>query len=201
MAAPAIGIDFGTTNSSVAVLLIGKLEVIANVKNNRTTPSCVAFTDKNRLVGEAAKDQANENLTNTIFNVQRLIGRKFDDPAIQRDMKHWPFTVRDVDTEPVIEVQDRFATSKSSAEQISAMILCEMKKTAEKCLGQTVTNAVITVPNMFNRIQRQTIMNAAKKAELKVLRIISATSASAIAYGFDKKNAIDHDALIFDLGK
>ncbi|EZG56730.1 heat shock protein 70 [Gregarina niphandrodes] len=198
----AVGIDLGTTYSCVAVVRPEGVEIIANDQGNRTTPSYVAFTDSERLIGDAAKNQVAKNPANTVFDAKRLIGRKFQDDAVQSDMKHWPFKVKpDPTGKPVIEVQYQGATKTFHAEEISAMVLIKMKETAEAYLGTKVTQAVITVPAYFNDSQRQATKDAGAIAGLQVLRIINEPTAAAIAYGLDKKaDAGEKNVLIFDLG-
>ena len=198
----AIGIDLGTTYSCVGVFQHGKVEVLANDQGNRTTPSYVAFTDTERLIGDAAKNQVAMNPVNTVFDAKRLIGRKFEDETVQRDMKLWPFkVVKDSSGKPKLEVEFKCETKNFTPEEISSMVLTKMKETAEAHLGHTVRDAVVTVPAYFNDAQRQATKDAGVIAGLNVLRIINEPTAAAIAYGLDKKKGQkESNVLIFDLG-
>ncbi|KAM4702117.1 heat shock 70 kDa protein [Discoglossus pictus] len=196
----AIGIDLGTTYSCVGVFQHGKVEIIANDQGNRTTPSYVAFTDTERLIGDAAKNQVALNPQNTVFDAKRLIGRKFEDHVVQSDMKHWPFRVVSDGGKPKVKVDYKGEEKTFFPEEISSMVLLKMKETAEAYLGQPVTNAVITVPAYFNDSQRQATKDAGVIAGLNVLRIINEPTAAAIAYGMDKGSRGERNVLIFDLG-
>lgn len=196
----AVGIDLGTTYSCVGVFQNDRVEIIANDQGNRTTPSYVAFTDSERLIGDAAKNQVAMNPYNTVFDAKRLIGRRFADAEVQSDMKHWPFKVIDRAGKPVIEVEYKGEAKQFTPEEISSMVLIKMKETAEAYLGGKVNNAVITVPAYFNDSQRQATKDAGTISGLNVMRIINEPTAAAIAYGLDKKGTGEHNVLIFDLG-
>ena len=198
--APAIGIDLGTTYSCVGVFQHGKVEIIANDQGNRTTPSYVAFTDTERLIGDAAKNQVAMNPTNSVFDAKRLIGRKFDDTSVQSDMKHWPFTVINDGGKPKIRVEYKNEVKTFFPEEISSMVLLKMKETAEAYLGKSINDAVVTVPAYFNDSQRQATKDAGTISGMNILRIINEPTAAAIAYGLDKKVGGERNVLIFDLG-
>merc|ERR1712142_348807 len=162
--------------------------------------SYVAFTDTERLIGDPAKNQVAINPTNTIFDAKRLIGRKFDDPTVQADMKHWPFTVVDEGSRPKLEVEYKNETKRFTPEEVSSMVLTKMKETAEAYLGSEIKDAVVTVPAYFNDSRRQATKDAGTISGLNVLRIINEPTAAAIAYGLDKKADGERNILIFDLG-
>jgi len=194
----AIGIDLGTTYSCVGYWKDERVEIIANDQGNRTTPSYVAFTDSERLIGDAAKNQAAMNPYNTVFDAKRLIGRKFNDPAVQADAKLWPFKLVAKGDKPVIQVDYKGEQKIFMPEEISSMVLIKMKEIAESYLGVAVPNAVVTVPAYFNDSQRQATKDAVAIAGLNVLRIINEPTAAAIAYGLDKQDG-ERNVLIFDL--
>jgi heat shock protein 1/8 len=201
----AIGIDLGTTFSCVGVWQNGRVEIIANDQGNRTTPSYVAFTAEERLIGDAAKGQAAANPSNTVFDAKRLIGRKFQDPVVQAEKKLWPFKVVEGDGgKPKIEVEWKGQKQSFLPEEISAAVLVKMKQTAEAYLGHPVKDAVITVPAYFNDSQRQATKDAGAIAGLNVLRIINEPTAAAIAYGLDRVGTAaaqgEKNVLIFDCG-
>jgi len=196
-----IGIDLGTTFSCVGVWQNDSVTIIENSEGKRTTPSFVAFTDAERLVGEAAKNQASRNPANTVYDAKRLIGRKIQDPAVQQDMRNWPFKiVRGKGDKPMIEVTHQGEVKRFHPEEISAMVLQKMKETAEAHLGQKVTDAVITVPAYFNDSQRQATKDAGAICGLNVLRIINEPTAAALAYGLDSKERGSKTVLVYDLG-
>jgi len=196
----AIGIDLGTTYSCVGYWVNDRVEIIANDQGNRTTPSYVAFTEGERLIGDAAKNQSAMNPTNTVFDAKRLIGRRFDDADVKKDMKHWPFTVIDRDGSPFIQVQYQGEEKQFSPQEISSMVLSKMKEISEAKIGKQVKKAVVTVPAYFNDSQRLATKDAGAIAGLEVLRIINEPTAAAIAYGLDEKTTDSRNVLIFDLG-
>lgn len=198
--APAVGIDLGTTYSCVGVFRDDRIEIIANDQGNRTTPSFVAFTDTERLIGDAAKNQVAMNPHNTVFDAKRLIGRRYGDAEVQADMKHWPFKIVEKAGKPNIKVEFKGEEKEFTPEEISSMILVKMRETAEAYLGGTVNNAVVTVPAYFSDSQRQATKDSGLIAGLNVLRIINEPTAAAIAYGLDKKTDGERNVLIFDLG-
>ncbi|BFU26137.1 heat shock protein 70 family [Entamoeba histolytica] len=196
-----IGIDLGTTYSCVGIWQNDRVEIIANDQGNRTTPSYVAFTDTERLIGDAAKNQIGMNVKNTVFDAKRMIGRRFSDPTIQNDMKHWSFeVVDDGHDKPLIEVEYKGEVKRFTPEEISSMVLSKMKETAETFVGKEIKNAVITCPAYFNDSQRQATKDAGTIAGMNVMRIINEPTAAAIAYGLDKKSSGEKKVLIFDLG-
>ncbi|KAF7888730.1 uncharacterized protein EAF02_003271 [Botrytis sinoallii] len=197
----AIGIDLGTTYSCVAVYEGTNVEIIANEQGSFTTPSFVSFTDKERLIGESAKNNAAMNPKNTIFDIKRLIGRRFDDPHTTKDIQSWPFTVVDKDGSPFVQVEYLGEEKTFSPQEISSMVLTKMKEIAEVKLGKKVEKAVITVPAYFNDNQRQATKDAGAIAGLNVLRIINEPTAAAIAYGLGAgKSNKERNVLIYDLG-
>jgi len=204
MATRAIGIDLGTTYSCVGVWQNDRVEIIPNDQGNRTTPSYVAFTDTERLVGDAAKNQVAMNPSNSVFDAKRLIGRKFSDPAIQHDISHWPFKViSGAGDKPMIKINFKGEEKTFAPEEISSMVLAKMAEIASTYMGAPAKKAVITVPAYFNDSQRQATKDAGVIAGLDVMRIINEPTAAAIAYGLDKKSKGEHherNVLIFDLG-
>merc|ERR1712176_988276 len=200
MGGTTIGIDLGTTYSCVGVFKNGRVEIIANDQGNRITPSYVAFLDNSeRLVGDAAKNQATINPENTVFDVKRLIGRKFSDKSVQADKKLVPYEIVSDKDKPMIQVTVGGKKSKYAPEEVSAMILAKMKSTAETFLGKDIKNAVVTVPAYFNDAQRQATKDAGTISGMKVERIINEPTAAAIAYGMDKTGG-ESNVLVFDLG-
>lgn len=202
---PAIGIDLGTTYSCVGVYRDGEVQIVANDMGNRTTPSYVAWTDDERLIGDAAKNQVANNATNTVFDAKRLIGRKMTDPLVVEDMKLWPFKVvgdGTDDDKPLIQVTVKGETKLFQPEEISSIVLIKMKTTAEAFLGKRVKEAVITVPAYFSDSQRQATKDAGEIAGMKVLRIVNEPTAAAIAYGLDAgaEKGSETNILIFDMG-
>ncbi|KAA0194427.1 hypothetical protein HAZT_HAZT008187 [Hyalella azteca] len=198
---PAIGIDLGTTNSCVAVVRNGRVEVIANDMGLRITPSCVAFTDEERLIGVAAKAQAVHNATNTIFDAKRLMGRKYDDGIVQKCIELWPFNVVESSSgDPRFRVEYKNETKDLSPEEISAMILGKMKTVAETYIGSPVKDAVVTVPAYFNDSQRQATMDAGKIAGLNIVSLLNEPTAAAIACGFNQKKNTKQNVMVFNFG-
>eukprot|EP01122_Echinamoeba_exundans_P006866 TRINITY_DN1_c0_g6_i1.p1 TRINITY_DN1_c0_g6~~TRINITY_DN1_c0_g6_i1.p1 ORF type:complete len:669 (-),score=258.74 TRINITY_DN1_c0_g6_i1:147-2153(-) len=198
---PCVGIDLGTTYSCVGIYQNDRVEIIANEQGNRTTPSYVAFTDAERLIGDAAKNQSAANPENTVFDAKRLIGRRFSDPEIKKDMEHWPFKVVPKEGDkPYIRVNYKGEQKDFAPEEISAMVLQKMKDIAEAYLGQNVSDAVITVPAYFNDSQRQATKDAGSISGLKVHRIINEPTAAALAYGLQTAKSGEHNVLVFDLG-
>ena len=195
---PVIGIDLGTTYSCVGIYKNGRVEIIPNDQGNRITPSYVAFTEDERLIGEAAKTQATINPSQTLFDVKRLIGRKYDEKSVQSDKKLLPFDIVNKGGKPMISVKVKGETKQLMPEEVSSMVLTKMKETAENYLGKEVKHAVITVPAYFNDAQRQATKDAGTIAGLEVLRIINEPTAAAIAYGLDKKT--EKNILVYDLG-
>ncbi|OJK02331.1 Hsp70 family ATPase KAR2 [Aspergillus aculeatinus CBS 121060] len=194
-----IGIDLGTTYSCVGVMQNGKVEILANDQGNRITPSYVAFTDEERLVGDAAKNQYAANPRRTIFDIKRLIGRKFDDTDVQKDAKNFPYKVVNKDGKPVVKVEVNQTPKILTPEEVSAMVLGKMKEIAEGYLGKKVTHAVVTVPAYFNDAQRQATKDAGVIAGLNVLRVVNEPTAAAIAYGLDKTDG-ERQVIVYDLG-
>merc|ERR1719181_1240985 len=195
---PVIGIDLGTTYSCVGIYKNGRVEIIPNDQGNRITPSYVAFTEDERLIGEAAKNQATINPTQTLFDVKRLIGRRYNDKTVQSDKKLLPFDIVEKQGKPMISVKVKGEKKQLAPEEVSSMVLTKMKETAEAYLGKSVGHAVITVPAYFNDQQRQSTKDAGSIAGLEVLRIINEPTAAAIAYGLDKQ--AEKNILVYDLG-
>ncbi|QPG75450.1 hypothetical protein FOA43_002805 [Brettanomyces nanus] len=194
-----IGIDLGTTYSCVGVMKAGRVEILANDQGNRITPSYVAFTEEERLVGDAAKNQASSNTNNTVYDIKRLMGRRFDEKVTQKEIRHMPYKVINQKGRPVVEVTVSNETKQYTPEQISALILGKMKRISEDYLGKKVTHAVVTVPAYFNDAQRQATKDAGIIAGLNVLRIVNEPTAAAIAYGLDKGDE-EKQIIVYDLG-
>merc|ERR1719182_589566 len=195
---PVIGIDLGTTYSCVGIYKNGRVEIIPNDQGNRITPSYVAFTEDERLIGEAAKNQATINPSQTLFDVKRLIGRKYNEKSVQSDKKLLPFDLVDKGGKPMISVKVKGEKKMLAPEEVSSMVLTKMKEIAEAYLGKEVKHAVITVPAYFNDAQRQATKDAGTISGMEVLRIINEPTAAAIAYGLDKKT--EKNILVYDLG-
>merc|ERR1719499_1017042 len=195
---PVIGIDLGTTYSCVGIYKNGRVEIIPNDQGNRITPSYVSFAGDERLIGEAAKNQATVNPSQTLFDVKRLIGRRFKDSTVQKDIKLLPFKITDKSGKPMIAVQVKGEEKVMAPEEVSSMVLTKMKETAENYLGKEVKHAVVTVPAYFNDAQRQSTKDAGTISGLNVMRIINEPTAAAIAYGLDKKT--EKNILVYDLG-
>ena len=196
----AIGIDLGTTYSCVGVWQNDHVEIIANDQGNRTMPSYVSFTTEERLIGEPAKSNAANNTKNTVFDSKRLIGKSYNDEKMASIMKHLSYNIINKDNKPFIEVDYKGETKVFSPEEVAAMILGKMKDAAEAFLGETVTDAVITVPAYFNDSQRQATKDAGTIAGLNVLRIINEPTAASIAYGLDKNSKGEKNIMVFDCG-
>ena len=197
-----VGIDLGTTYSCVAVWKNGRVEICPNEQGNRITPSYVAWTsDGQKIVGDAAKNQASTNPTNTVFDVKRLIGRKFSDSSVQKDAKLFPYKlVKGNSDKPTVEIEVNNDRKQFAPEEVSAMVLRRMKEIAETYLGEPVKHAVVTVPAYFNDAQRQATKDAGAIAGLQIERIINEPTAAAIAYGLDRGKAKEEIILVFDLG-
>ncbi|KAI7359923.1 78 kDa glucose-regulated, partial [Hortaea werneckii] len=196
---PVIGIDLGTTYSCVGIMKGGKVEILVNDQGNRITPSWVAWNDEERLVGDAAKNQYASNPHRTIFDIKRLIGRKYDERDVQRDIKHFPFSVVNKNGQPRVQVEVSGADKNFTPEEVSAMILGKMKEVAESYLGENVKNAVVTVPAYFNDAQRAATKDAGTIAGLNVLRVVNEPTAAALAYGLDKTDQ-EKQIIVYDLG-
>jgi heat shock protein 1/8 len=199
----AIGIDLGTCYSCVGIWKNDHVDIIASESGSRTVPSMVAFTDTERLIGDAARGVAAGNPTNTLYETKRLMGRAFSDPQVQKDLAHFPFKVVDDGKDrPQMEVETKDGVKRFYAEEVAAMVLTKMKQIAEAYVGEPVKNAVITVPAYFNDAQRQATKDAGAIAGLNVLRIINEPTAAAIAYGLDKQGSTkgERNVVIFDCG-
>ncbi|KAL1586461.1 Endoplasmic reticulum chaperone BiP [Cladosporium halotolerans] len=196
---PVIGIDLGTTYSCVGIMKGGKVEILVNDQGNRITPSWVAWNDEERLVGDAAKNQFAANPHRTIFDIKRLIGRKYSEKDIQRDIKHFPFKVVEKNGQPRVRVEVSGAEKTFTPEEVSSMILGKMKEVAEQYLGEKVVNAVVTVPAYFNDAQRAATKDAGTIAGLNVMRVVNEPTAAALAYGLDKTDQ-ERQIIVYDLG-
>lgn len=197
---PCIGIDLGTSNSCVAIFQNDRVEIIANDQGNRTTPSQVAFTESERLIGDAAKNQSSRNPKNTIYEIKRLMGRRFNEESVQHCIKHVPYNIINKDDKPCVEVDFKGNRTIFTPEEISSNILTKMKETAESYLGQTIEDAVITVPAYFNDAQRNATRDAGLIAGLNVKRILNEPTAAAMAYGLEKGDKDERNILVFDCG-
>ncbi|KAK0284191.1 ATPase with role in protein import into the ER [Friedmanniomyces endolithicus] len=196
---PIIGIDLGTTYSCVGIMKGGKVEILVNDQGNRITPSWVAWNDEERLVGDAAKNQFASNPERTVFDIKRLIGRKFDDRDVQKDMKHFPFSVINKGGQPRVKVDVKGESKTFTPEEVSSMILGKMKEVAESYLGEKVTDAIVTVPAYFNDAQRAATKDAGTIAGLNVRRVVNEPTAAALAYGLDKTDE-EKQIIVYDLG-
>jgi len=197
----AIGIDLGTTNTAIGFYTNDRVEIIPNEHGNRTTPSYIAFSETERLIGDGAKNQAAMNPKNTVFDAKRLIGRKLEDSSVKNVASHMPYSISsDANGKIQIGVEYKGEQKKYFPEEISAMLLAKMKETAEAYIGQDVKDAVITVPAYFNDSQRQATKDAGTIAGLNVLRIINEPTAAALAYGLDKKTQGEQNIVVFDCG-
>ena len=197
---PAIGIDLGTTYSCVGVYKNGNVEIIPNEQGNRTTPSYVSFSSKERLIGDPAKNSSSQNPENTVYDVKRLIGRDYTDDIITKEKRSLTYNLVNKNNKPYIEVDYKNETKQFSPEEISAMVLTKLKQIAENFLGEEVKDAVVTVPAYFNDAQRQATKDAGRIAGLNILRMINEPTAAAIAYGLEKKSKTEKNVLIFDCG-
>ena len=195
---PIIGIDLGTTYSCVGIFKNSQVEVIPNELGNRITPSVVSFTDQERLIGEAAKNQASMNPSRTVYDVKRLIGRRYSDTTVQYDKKYLPYDIVDKEGKPYISITSNNENKVYAPEEISAMILTKMKEIAESYSGKKIKNAIVTVPAYFNDAQRQATKDSGIIAGLNVVRVLNEPTAAAIAYGLDKQE--EQNILVFDLG-
>ena len=196
----AVGIDLGTCYSAVAVYRNNAVEIIANSSGNRITPSIVAYTEEERLIGNSAANQISMNPTNTIYGAKRILGKRFDDKQLQNDTKNFPFKIINKDNKPMIEVNYKNDVKLVSAEEISAAVLSAMKKTAEDYLGQEVKNCVITVPAHFNNEQREATKDCAVIANLNCLRLINEPTSACLAYNLNNTSEVEKNILVFDTG-